>query len=292
MVSISEAAVADIRKNMDSVTSTPNKIPGCVLAVVDRNGNEIFTHASGLRGVDTKEPMTMDNVFWIASCTKMVCAIAVMQLVEKGKLDLDSSDQAEQLCPELKTMKILKNVDENGKAELVEKKNRITIRMLLTHTAGFGYTFFNNELRRYSYPSGGDEFSGRIEDILNLPLVHEPGTAWQYGTSIDWAGICVERASGMRLNEYFQKNIIEPLGLKNINMIPTAEMKSCLAYMNSKVGGTLLPRDHLHRLAIIATPEEQDRVFHSAGGGLFAQPTEYCSSSSPLLLPHNIPCPI
>ena len=150
--------------------------------------------------------------------------------------------------------------------------------MLLTHTAGFGYTIFNDDLRRNAYPAGGDEFSGRIEDILSLPLVHEPGEAWQYGVSIDWAGICVERVSGMRLGDYFQKNIVEPLGLKNVNMIPTAEMKSRLAYMNTKVNGTMLPRDHLHRAAIVANPEEQTKLFHSAGAGLFAPPTEFCSA--------------
>ena len=277
MASISESAAAGIRKSMDNATSTPDKIPGCVLAVVDKNGKDLFTHATGTRGVDTKEPMTTDSVFWIASCTKMVCAIAAMQLVERGSLNLDDADQVEKLCPELKAMKILKGVDENGKAELVEKKNRITLRMLLTHTAGFGYTFFNNDLRRYTYPAGGTEFSGRVEDILNLPLVNDPGTAWQYGINLDWAGICIERVSGMRLNDYLQKNIIEPLGLKNTNMFPTAEMKSHLAYMNAKINGSLIPQNHIHRAAIVASQEEQDKVFNSAGAGLFAQPTEYCS---------------
>jgi CubicO group peptidase (beta-lactamase class C family) len=78
--------------------------------------------------------MTLDNIFWIASCTKMIGGIAAMQLVEQGKLTLDDADLAEKLAPELKRAKILKGFGEDGKPILVEKKNRITLRMLLSHT--------------------------------------------------------------------------------------------------------------------------------------------------------------
>lgn len=135
---LSKSAVEGLVKSMDAITADPNNIPGCVMAVVGKDGKELFTHASGTRGIDTKEPMTMESVFWIASCTKMIGAVAAMQLVEQGKLALDDCDQIEQICPELKNIKILKSVDANGKPELVEKKNRITLRMLLTHTGRIG----------------------------------------------------------------------------------------------------------------------------------------------------------
>ncbi|KAL2047967.1 hypothetical protein ABVK25_011138 [Lepraria finkii] len=98
----------------------------------------LFSHTSGKRGVDTNEPTTPENVFWIASCTKMIGGIAAMQLNEQGKLLLDNADALERYAPELKTVDILKSI-QNGKLETVEKKNRITMRMLLTHTAGFVY---------------------------------------------------------------------------------------------------------------------------------------------------------
>ena len=119
---------------MDAVTSDPNKLPGCVSVVVDRTGKTLFQHASGKRGVDSKEPMTLDNIFWIASCTKMVCGIAAMQLVEKGVIKLDDADLVERVSPELKAIRILKGFDEKGRPQLVEKKNRISMRMLLNHT--------------------------------------------------------------------------------------------------------------------------------------------------------------
>lgn len=104
--------------------------------VVNRSGDEIFSHASGKRGHDTEEPMTMETVFWIASCTKMVTGIACMQLVEQGVLKLDDPDLVDKLCPEIKDVKILKGF-EKDKPILVEKNNRITLRMLLSHTGEY-----------------------------------------------------------------------------------------------------------------------------------------------------------
>lgn len=131
---LSSSACDSMRMVMDETTSDPNRIPGCVAVVVDKAGKTLFQHASGTRGADTREPMTLDSVVWIASCTKMICGIAAMQLVEQGKLAFDDADLVENHCPELKHVKIIKGIDQNGKAETVEKKNRITLRMLLNHT--------------------------------------------------------------------------------------------------------------------------------------------------------------
>lgn len=150
-------------------------IPGATVVVVDKDGNELFAYASGRRGVASNERMTLDSVYWIASCTKAVTGIACMQLVEKGVLKLDDGQQIEELCPELKTLKVLRK---DGSLE--DKKKAITLRMLLTHTAGFAYSFFNETLRDYKYPAGVDEFSGRIGDIIT-PLVFQPGEGWEYG---------------------------------------------------------------------------------------------------------------
>jgi CubicO group peptidase (beta-lactamase class C family) len=96
---------------------------------VGRDGKELFAHAAGKRGFGSEEPMTLDSIFWIASCTKMITGIACMQLVEQGKLSLDDAAQTEKLCPELKDLQVLQP---DGK--LVAKEGGITLRMLLTHT--------------------------------------------------------------------------------------------------------------------------------------------------------------
>jgi CubicO group peptidase (beta-lactamase class C family) len=153
-------------------------IPGATVVVVGKDGNELFAHSAGKRGTGSEDPMTLDTIFWIASCTKMLTGVACMQLVEQGILKLDDGEQTEGLCPELKSLEVLR-----PDGTLEKKKHAITLRMLLTHTAGFGYTFFNERLRQWSYPVGVDEFSGRIED-MKVPLLFQPGEGWEYGVSI------------------------------------------------------------------------------------------------------------
>jgi CubicO group peptidase (beta-lactamase class C family) len=116
-----ENVIQNLKKTVDDACADPRSdIPGTSIVVVDKNGK---------RGVNNSEDMTTDNVFWIASCTKMIAGIAVMQLVEQGKLHLDDGDEIEKLIPELKNVKVLQK---DGK--LVEKNKKITLRMLLTHT--------------------------------------------------------------------------------------------------------------------------------------------------------------
>jgi CubicO group peptidase (beta-lactamase class C family) len=104
-------------------------IPGTSVVVVGKDGKELFAHAAGKRGVNSSEDMSLSNIYWIASCTKMIAGIACMQLVEQGKLHLDDGDEIEKLVPELKDIKVLQK---DGK--LAEKNKKITLRMLLTHT--------------------------------------------------------------------------------------------------------------------------------------------------------------
>ena len=105
-------------------------------------------------------------------------------------------------------------------------------------------------------------------------------------TNIDWAGIMVERAAGMSLNDYFHKHIFEPLGIKNISFFPTTEMKSRLVHMSQRApDGTLTEREHLLRMPLVTEPgsSEQKSIFNSAGGGCFAQPSEYVKIIATLL---------
>lgn len=222
---LSEEISHQISNAMNDVTNDPHKIPGCVAVVVDKRGRVLFQHASGKRGIDTRQPMTLETVFWIASCTKMIGGIAAMQLVEQGKLALDDADMVERIAPELKTIRILKGFDDKGKAILVQKKNRISLRMLLNHTAGFEYTFFNENVRLWSQPTGLDEVAdGHASGILGQPLTYEPGTDWSYGVGIDWAGTLIERVTGSSLNTYFATHIFAPLNLHHISMFPTPQM--------------------------------------------------------------------
>ncbi|TDZ36807.1 Acyltransferase mlcH [Colletotrichum spinosum] len=285
-MSLSPQTVDELRGLVNNATTDPHQIPGTTVIVVNRDGEEQFAHSSGSRGIDSSEPMTLDNVFWIASCSKIVTGIACMQLVEQGVLKLDDPDHLEKLCPELADIKVL-----GADGNLQGKKRGITLRMLLTHTAGFGYTFFNSRLRDWSLPAGIDEFSGSIRDVMQ-PLLFQPGEGWEYGVGIDWAGVALERATNLSLNDYIQKNVCQPLGLKNVNMIPTPAMKAQLAYMHYKrPDGQIVTRDHLlHRPLVVQSEEEIAGCFNSGGAGLFAKPQEYTRILAVLL--NNGTCPV
>jgi hypothetical protein len=183
---ISSQASDTIKSSLDGCTSSPDSgIPGLVFVSVDKNGKTLAAHASGKRAPTSDDPMTLDTVFWIASCTKMITGLACMQLVEQGKISLDDHQQVYKLCPELEKIKVL----QDGK--LVDRKGDITLRKLLSHTAGFGYEFFNKGLMDYGRAGGAgvkaagyEVFSGDERDITRQPLVNQPGTAWEYGVSI------------------------------------------------------------------------------------------------------------
>lgn len=278
-MSVSAESQATIKSTIDAVTSK-GSIPGIVFVAVDKNGDLVTSHCSGKTGAAQSTPMSLDSVFWIASCTKIITGIACMQLVEQGKINLEDSAALYKIIPELKDKKVLQD-----DGSLVSKKKEITLRMLLDHTAGFGYTFFNPKLRDWSRPLGFDEFSGDARDILDAPLVNQPGETWEYGTNIDWAGLAVERISGLTLNDYFHKNIFEPLGLKNVSMFPTEEMMKNLVYLHYKApDGTVTEGDHgLRRSLQAKTPEERARIINSGGAGCFAKPVEYCQILATLL---------
>lgn len=130
MSPLPDSVIRNLKASVGNACADPKSdIPGASVVVVGRDGKELFAHSSGKRGVNSSENMTLDNVFWIASCTKMIAGIACMQLVEQRKLILDDGDQIEKLLPELKDVKVLQK---DGK--LVEKNKKITLRMLLTHT--------------------------------------------------------------------------------------------------------------------------------------------------------------
>lgn len=182
-MSFSQEAVAELHSIMEQSIAADGKatastVPGAALVVVGRDGEELFAHAAGKSNIRLQDPLTLESVMWMASCTKMVAGLACMQLVERGELKLDDVAQVEELCPELKDVKVLKD-----DRTFEDKKRGITLRMLLTHTSGFGNTFFEETLRDWSMPAGIDELAGDIRDVFKIPLRFQPGERWMYGVS-------------------------------------------------------------------------------------------------------------
>ncbi|KAH9868388.1 hypothetical protein J1614_007460 [Plenodomus biglobosus] len=247
--------------------------PGLVFYAVDKSGKILVKHAAGKVGVDSSEPMDEDNTtFWIASCTKLVTVIAVLQLVEQGKIPLDDAAFVKKVMPELSEKKVFED-GVNG----VPQERGITVRMLLSHTAGFGYGFFDPRVQNNGLDIEG--MDGNKEAFLKLNLVNQPGSKWEYGSNIDFAGIILERVTGQNLGTYFQTNIFTPVGIpaSGASMFPSQDTQKHLAHMHQRdSAGNLTEREHLYRAALSQTSkEQQDKFMQSGGAGLFARPGEY-----------------
>ncbi|KAF5598144.1 beta-lactamase transpeptidase [Fusarium pseudoanthophilum] len=283
---LSPSTTKKLKAKLDGFTQDPQGIPGLVYVVINRDGEHILKHASGVRGLGSPDIMSLDTTFWIASCTKLVTTIAAMQLVESGNVSLDSEDDIQHILPELSRLMVLKE-DRNGVLGLVEQERKITLRMLLSHTAGFGYSFSNAKLKRWYDPIGINEFDCQDWDIFSQPLVNQPGTVWEYGVGIDWAGRFVERVSGLSLDEYCHLHIFQPLGVSRTTFFPTKEMKENLAFIHRRrLDGSvrLYEHGHLFRKPLMASADtSRETILNSGGAGLFSNPVEYCKILAMLL---------
>src|SRR5262245_45000545 len=177
----------------------------------------LYEGAFGTRDLAKGPEMTADTIFRIASMTKAVTSVAAMQLVEQGKLQLDQPIGG--ILPELSAPQVLEGFDDAGAPRLRPAKRPITLRQLLTHTAGFGYEFLNADMIRYVKASGTPSGSTGKLASLRLPLVFDPGERWEYGINIDWAGRAVEAVSGVPLEVYFREHILGPLGMADTDYV-------------------------------------------------------------------------
>ncbi|KAJ0421682.1 beta-lactamase family protein [Aspergillus carlsbadensis] len=267
----------------DSYTTGPHRsLPGLVYGAVRNDGEPFFTYASGTVGISSAREMSLDTIFWVVSFTKLLTSVACMQLVERGQLHLDDAGHLEGIAPELGGVKVLVRTEDGG-FELVEKERAITLRMLLNHTAGFGYAFEDAKLAEYGRPIGLDDFSGSREDVISRPLVNQPGEKFQYGTSMDWVGIIIERVTGLELEEYFSRYILKPLGM-DVSFYP-ARLEGELAYMHHRGDdGRLVHADHIYRAPLTwRASEGEKRLFCAGGHGCFGKPTHFLRLISVLL---------
>lgn len=183
-------------------------LPGAVALIADRNGVrlvEAFGHADATNGTE----MSVDTVFQIASMTKAIVSAGAMQLVERGRLDLDAP--IGNLLSQLANPQVLTGFSESGEPLLRPAIRPITLRHLLTHTSGLGYFFIRPEVLRY-FAATEMPVPGSLASI-QMPLLFDPGDNWEYSVATDWVGLAVEAASGMRLGDYLQASMFEPLGM-------------------------------------------------------------------------------
>jgi CubicO group peptidase (beta-lactamase class C family) len=209
--------------------------------------------------------MTLDTVVWIASMTKAITATAAMQLVERGKLVLERP--AGDVIPQLGAAKVLEGFDAAGMPRLRAPKRPITLRHLLTHTAGFAYEIWNPSIAQFQQATGTPGITTCTNAALGTPLVFDPGDKWEYGINIDWVGKMVEATSGQKLDRYFQDNIFGPLGMKDTSFKLSASQRARLASVHQRgPDGSLAPIE-------FGLPENPE--FLMGGGGLYGTAGDY-----------------
>lgn len=252
-----------IQAVLDNAVAT-GAVAGAVVAATDKTG-AIFQATAGRRSLDAPDAMQADSIFWIASMTKAVTTTAALQLVEAGKLSLDAPIGG--LLPDLAQPMVLEGFAEDGKALTRPARNAITLRHLLTHTAGFSYEFANPGLARYLKETGSPSAATGMLAGLRQPLMFDPGTAWEYSIGIDWAGRAVEAASGLRLDEYIEKHITAPLGMADTCFLPDAAQTPRRAAMHARnPDGTL---------KVIPFEPRPAPEFLAGGAGLFSTARDY-----------------
>lgn len=207
---IADTLNADIEKG---------KIPGAVLLIA-RHGKIGYFEAFGDRDPKTDAPMTTDAIFSIASMTKPMVSVGIMMLVEEGKIALD--DPVGKHLPQIANLRVAVDPKaKNGPVETRPAKRQPTIEDLLRHTSGM--TSGNrgksavNKLWPYSGARAALRMTGDelLDLIAKLPLLHDPGTAWDYGFSTDVLGLVIEKVSGQKLSAFLSERLWQPLGMKD-----------------------------------------------------------------------------
>ena len=240
------------------------RVPGVVALAANDKGT-IYSGAFGVRSLAQSQAMTVDSVFWIASMTKAVTTAAAMQMVEQGKLKLDQP--ASEILPDLASAQVLEGFDAAGTPKLRPAKRPITLRQLLTHTAGYTYDIWNENTGRYEKQANLPALITCKDDALKTPLAFEPGDRWEYGINIDFAGKMVEKVSGERLESYFHEHIFGPLGMADTSFKLSPSQRARLVAMHARgADGSLKPIE-------FEMPQEPE--FFMGGGGLYSTGPDY-----------------
>ena len=232
-------------------------VPG-VVAMAATDQGVVYEGAFGTRELGKDAAMTPDTVVWVASMTKAITAAAAMQLVERGKLHLDAP--ATDVVPELAKAQVLEGFDASGTPQLRAPKRTMTLKHLLTHTAGFSYEMFSADIVEYQAATGTPGITTCENAALTTPLLCDPGERWEYGINIDWVGKIVETVSGQRLGDYLQQHLFAPLGMHSTSFQISPSQRVRLASVHT--------RGPDEALAVFPCELPQEPQFQMGGGGL------------------------
>jgi CubicO group peptidase (beta-lactamase class C family) len=280
-VGMSKARLA-VLANAINAEVKAGKMPGAVLAIA-RRGRLAYFESFGFRDPVSKAVMPKDAIFSIASMTKPMVSVAIMMLHDEGKLFL--SDPVGKFVPSMANKQlgvIKKGADGKDTVETVAPKRQPTVQDLLSHTSGVTYGARGDTPIHKQWPASSsssatsmskDEF---VERIGKAPLLHEPGTVWDYSLSTDILGLIVEKASGKPLGEFLAERIWKPLGMTDTSFaVPEAKKaRYALAFANDPENGK--PQSVLHAAG-------KPLQFDCGGGCALSSAMDYLRFSQMLL---------
>jgi CubicO group peptidase (beta-lactamase class C family) len=239
-------------------------VPGVVAIAGDRDG-VLYEGAFGVLSAGGDTVVRPNTMFWLASMTKAMVSVGALGLIERGELELEQP--VAEILPAFAALQVLEGFD-GDTPRLRAPVRQATIRQLLTHTAGPSYWFSNRNILRYHQLSGiPDPTAGKLATLFEMPLVADPGTRWEYGTSTDWLGQVVEAVSGQGLDSFCAEHVFAPLGIRDVTFTPTEEQAARMMTVHSRTpGGDLAP-----------TPMQMraDGEFFSAGAGASGTGLDY-----------------
>ncbi len=253
----------------DAVSS--GAVPNVVAVVADTDGPR-YEGAAGPRAAGGSEPVSADSHFRIMSMTKMVATAAALQLVERGLLDL--SAPVEQYCPRFGDLQVLDGFD-GDTPRLRPPASKATVLQLVTHTAGVGYWFFNEDLLRWEAATGTPNVLSGSNVVFSAPLLADPGTRYEYGINTDWLGKVIEAAGGTTLDVAVKEGITGPLGMHETTFSPGPAQRADLVpvHLRGEDGAWTPSGVELH-------PEPE---YVAGGHGLYSTPRDYLRFQRALL---------
>jgi CubicO group peptidase (beta-lactamase class C family) len=246
-------------------------VPSVVAVAADRDG-VVYRGAAGPRTADGDDPISPDTHFRIMSMTKMVATTAALQLVEKGRLDLDAP--IDTYCPEFADVQVLDGWD-GATPRLRAPASRATVRQLVTHTSGLGYWFFSEDLAKWEAATSTPNVLSGANVIFTAPLLADPGTTYIYGINSDWLGKVIEAAGGVGLDVAIKDGITGPLGMNETAFqIADSWKDGGLTPVQAKVDDTWVDSG----IELNQSPE-----YYAGGHGLYSTPNDYIKFEQALL---------
>ncbi len=211
-----------------------------VSALIVENDKEVYFNAFGMADIEAGKKMDRDAIARIFSMTKPVTGVALMQLYEKGAFQLD--DPLSKYAPEFADVKVFGGVDEKGKIKLEAPKRPITIRDITRHTAGFAnadHPHLGELVRTANAMDPENTLTQMAGKLSSVPLAFHPGEEWSYGPSVDVQAYLVEVLSKEPFDQYIQKNILDPLGMRNTGYVTKDSTKLAAVYRKDENGNLI-----------------------------------------------------